>query len=232
MDPVTPTPDHVETTPPTNVFDDISKETGKNYTDKDAVVNAIKEKDSFIEKLKEENRETRELVDTLATKVDESVNAQKVLEELTNRPKSADATPAQPVDTDTITNLFDELYSSKTKEVTTKSNLAEVNAKLTEAYGDKASETLKAKAVSLGLSPEEVKDLASKSPQSALTLLGLAGGAKQVDATPAPAGDGQYLPTPTASPYADFKVEMKARGLNITHPAFITELNKRNITIT
>lgn len=212
-----------------NVFDQISEATGKNYSDPDAVIKALTAKDEHIAKLEDEGKQTRELVDTLSTKVEESINAQKVLEELSNRPENTDATPAQPVGKEEIKNVFNELFNSRSIETVQEQNLNAVNAKLAEVYGDKALEALKSKATELGLTPERVKELAKESPKSAMTLLGLSGQAKAADTPRAPAGGGQLLPTSTSNPVADFKAEMKAKGLTPTSPKYILEMNKRKL---
>jgi hypothetical protein len=221
-------PGNQEPTEPVDVFKEISDAVGKNYSDKDALIKALTEKDNFIDQLKEENKETRGLVDELATKVDESINAQKVLEELKNRPQEADATPKQPVDANTITNLFDELYTSREKEARTQANLGQVNQKLAEVYGDKAKEVFKSKSEELGLPLEKVKELASESPTAVLNLLGVSG-ERKVDAPTPPAGGGQPQPTSQTSELTKFKEEMRGRGLNPTHPTYIREFAKRNL---
>lgn len=216
-------------TGPVDVFKEISEAVGKNYSDKDALVKALTEKDNFIETLKKENEDTRGLVDSLANKVDESINAQKVLEELSKRPEPSDAIPAQPVDKSTITNLFQELMTSHDREQTSSKNFETVNKKLSDLYGEKAESVFKERAAQTGLSLAKVKELAAESPQAVFSLLGITGD-KKVNAALPPAGNGGgILPAAQSTPYADFKAEMKAKGLNMTHPAYIMEMNKRNL---
>ena len=219
-------PQTQEPTEPVDVFKEISSAVGKNYSDKDALIKALTEKDSFIETLKTENATTRELVETLATKVDESINAQKVLEELKVTKPEADATPGQTADKEDVASIFNELYSSKEKETRAKANQAAVNSKLVELYGDKAAEVLRTKAESLGLGLTRIKELASESPQAVLSLLGAAAGQPKQAGLP-PSGVGASQEAPKSTPFAEFKAEMKARGIKPTHANYFLEMNKR-----
>ena len=218
-----------EPTEPVDVFKEISEAVGKNYSDKDALVKALTEKDNFIEQLKNENKTTRDLVDTLATKVDESINAQKVLEELKNQPEKTDGQPRQTTNPDEIANIFEELYTNRSKQEQARANQAIVNKKLSELYGDKASEMFKSKAAELNLSLDKVKEIASESPQAALSLLGIQSSAPKVTNVTPPSGGVANVPTGQKTPYQAFKEEMKAKGLNPTHPTYINEMNKRNL---
>lgn len=211
--------------PKVDIFAEISTATGKNYPDSEAVIKALTAKDSFIEELKNENAETRSLVDNLATKLEESTNAQKVLDELKNRPENTDAQPSQTVNKDEITNLFNELVSSRETEQRVKKNLDTVNESLVSRYGDKARDEFSNKAKELGLSVEKFKELASESPQAVLAYFPkkeIVGGAAPTDGlrNAAPAGTGD-------TPLQAFKKEMKAQGFNPTHPQYIKEMAKR-----
>lgn len=215
-----------QSTEPVDVFKEISNAVGKNYSDKDALIKALTEKDNFIETLKTANANTLELVEALSTKVDQSINAQKVLEELQAKKPEADATPGQTANKEDVASIFNELYSSKEKETRAKANQATVNSKLAELYGDKAAEVLKTKAESLGLELDRIKELASESPQAVLSLLGATSGQPKQAGLP-PSGAGAPTEAPKSTPFAEFKAEMKARGIKPTHANYFLEMNKR-----
>lgn len=217
---------HQEEPKPIDVFKEISEAVGKNYSDKETLIRALTEKDTFIEELKKENENTRAAMAELADKVDESINAKRVLEELKNRNNKTDATPGQAVDKDAVTNIFNELLSSKEKETRAKSNFEVVNNKLIQVYGDSANEIFKSKTEALGLNLTRVKELAAESPQAVLTLLGITGEKKATAGAPPSQGNND-VPTGQLSKYQEFKLEMKAKGLNQTHPKYILEMQKR-----
>lgn len=213
---------------PKDVFSEISDAVGKNYNDKEAVVKALTEKDSFIEQLQNENKEFGAKLDLLLQKQEESVNAKTVLEELTkNKPEEkSDELPTQPVDKEDIKSLFQELMTSTQQEQTAKQNLNQVNEVVRSVFGDNAASKLADRAASIGVSVEEIKTLASKSPQAALKLLGVDN--TKVD-TPVPptGGSSDIPPSDRKTSYQAFKEEMAKTKIKPGTPKYYREMMKR-----
>lgn len=158
---------------------------GKKFRSPSDLAKAKLEADSFIEKLKSENRELRTIVESL----DGKVKSQDMLTELIERvSKGTAATTAttngtndatsNTASTDTrnqsvaltpedVLNLLEQ--REKAKSVAENRKL--VNAKLAEMYGDKAVEVVRQRAAELGLTDKAVFQLAESSPKAFLKLV-------------------------------------------------------------
>lgn len=217
----------------TNVFDEISSEVGKNYNDKDAVIKALKEKDSFIEQLKNENQNFGDKLDKVLSKLDESKNAESVLQELTSRKSEQNPgdNTSRTVGKEDIKSLFQEFYSSTQQEQTAQQNLQQVNTTIKQAYGDNAAQALKQKAESLGMSVNKIKEIASESPSAAFSLLGITN-QRKVDSPAQPTRGASDIPaSDKKSAYQEFKEMMKQNNIKPGSPRYYREMMKADFEI-
>jgi hypothetical protein len=157
---------------------------GKKFRDIEALAQSVKEKDAFIPRLQEENKELRSLLRATET-ANERINSMAdILEKVkgnlagtTNTgavvgdPKASDSINNQTtgLSREEVRKLFDEYEETKRAD----RNKAVVNKRLFDVYGDKAPETLAKKADELGVSVDTLQDLAKRSPTAALNMLGI-----------------------------------------------------------
>lgn len=153
---------------------------GKKFRTLDDLVKKIHNADAFIEQLKDEGKNLR---DELAKRT----NAADNLEELRREIAALKTAPKQP--DEPSPNTTGELTAEKLEAVvasvitkqeqsrTARENLAASNQKMAEHFGgvDKAKEVFNQKASELGMSPSELKAIASKSPTAFFQMVGIAG---------------------------------------------------------
>ena len=153
----------------TLVFDTKPNEQTKpDQTPVDILEKRINDKDVFIEQLKSENAQMRQLVAN-ADKAIAEVNALKdEIEELKKKsvvPQPREHTASVLTETD-IEALIAKSISKRELDQTATQNIREANDEMIKLYGaeDKAREVLKQRAQELGLTVDQLKDVAVKSP--------------------------------------------------------------------
>lgn len=162
------------------VFDDkVETETETENEDTlEVLQKRLTDKDKFIEQLKTENAEMRKTVenaDNAAQELEQLKNELKELKE--NSEKNSGAQPrdnTNPSLTETdIEELVARTITKQEQERTAGQNILKANEEMIKIYGDreKASEAVKARAQELGLSMDEVKTIASKSPSAFARLV-------------------------------------------------------------
>lgn len=183
-----------ETTIPENPLEALVGE-GKKFSTPADLARAKLEADQFIEQLKRENAEMRKEVaekltmDELLTKI-----RQPNTEVVTPSPDGQNGKP------DLKTNDLEALIakSIEQREAYNKSqgNMSKVEAKLAEVWGDQAANKLQQKARELGVSTEELKSLAIKSPELLYNALGL--NAPKGQPFVSPPASKSHLPAPSS----------------------------------
>jgi hypothetical protein len=78
------------------------------------------------------------------------------------------------VDSEALDVIVDKRLEARTLAEKSKANEDFVQTSLTSKWGEKAKEVAANKAKELGMSTEDLRELSQKSPQAALTMLGLA----------------------------------------------------------
>lgn len=171
----------------TNPLEELVGE-GKKYKDQVELAKAYKHADSYIESLKRELGEVRQEADKRATLED---LVEKITKATTNR--SSDPAPQgnesisvpgndhnnetrntnQSYDPKEIERLVVERIEQETNKRTQASNLESVRAELSKHWGPGYVDKLKSKANELGLSPEQLNNLAATQPKLFRTAVGL-----------------------------------------------------------
>jgi hypothetical protein len=151
---------------------------GKKYKDAAALAFAAIEKDRFIEQLKSENAQMRnslkgeQKIDEFLTRLNQS-NTQPAMnsqgqpsgqneanqQTQTNQPKAATLDEVEAV------------LARREREREAAQNLKTVQNKLTEAYGANYQHVLIAKATALGMTPDEMLEVAKTRPMAFLKLV-------------------------------------------------------------
>lgn len=147
---------------------------GKKYSDNNAVAKALVEKDLFIARLQEEARKKEDDLRT-ALNTQAFEDRMKALEaaQLTERtePPVREVTPpaSTPIDEAAIQRVMDarEKANARTR------NLMNVKDKLTEVYGDEFPNRVKARALELNISLNQLNEMAAETPVAFYALIGL-----------------------------------------------------------
>lgn len=149
---------------------------GKKYANNDAVAKALVEKDNFIQRLQEEARKKEDDLRT-ALNTQAFEDRMKALEaaQLTERaaPPEREVTP--PAST---TPVIDEAAIQKVMDARDKANarsrnLMNVKDKLTEVYGEEFPNRVKARALELNISLNQLNEMAAETPSAFYALIGL-----------------------------------------------------------
>lgn len=148
----------------------------KYKTVKDALV-GLQHAQQFIDTLRTEKRTVEEELNTLrpvATKVSE---LEKLVQRLTESNTPATSQAAQGLSEEDVATLVEKTLTRQQQVQVASANLGKVVEAVKKAHGEKAEEFFYTKAKELGMTNEQVNDLAARTPVAVLKLLGL-------DATP------------------------------------------------
>ena len=163
----------------------IKNEKGEQkYKNVQEALNALAHSQSYIPQLKNELTMTQEQLREAQEAANKIKELEQVVLQLTqnNTPKANQ--PSGELSEEKIAELVNATLA-KTQAITTqKQNLDTVVNKVREVYGDKADEVFYNKAKELGLSNEQINNLAATSPTAALTMLGIGSGSKSTVSTP------------------------------------------------
>jgi len=151
---------------------------GKKYKDEKALAKAVMHGTSTIDLYKTRMDQMRE--DMLKLREDNlaKANLEDLIDQLSKKQNTNHELPPvkeeKPgMSTDDLESLFETKLQQHELKKKADENLNAVRAKLKEQLGDKAPEILKQRTQELGLTDQEVSDLAKKSPTALLRVLGL-----------------------------------------------------------
>jgi vacuolar-type H+-ATPase subunit I/STV1 len=136
---------------------------------------ALANSQAFIPQLLNEKKTVEEELKQLREQAAKQQSIEEVLAKLTanNEEKPVEKTPpASGLDANAVADLVRKELEAVNSKAQQQKNLAEVNNSLKQKFGDKAREVLAAKAVELGSTPEDLGELAKKSPAMVLALFG------------------------------------------------------------
>lgn len=161
---------------PDQLLATITNESGEpKYKSVQDALKALAASQEHIKRVEADNAKLRET--TLKSTVLEDV-----LKAIQTPPAPAPAAPPQTKDQPDIATLVAQSVAQIEATKTATQNTNEVIAKMTELYGDTASESFYKKATELGMSNAEINILAARSPKAVFTLFGI--GAKQTSNAP------------------------------------------------
>lgn len=137
--------------------------------------------DQFIDFLKEQNGKVIEDFTKLKEENDR-LKAERALQSVRQEPVEKEPVTTG-FDPDKVRSLAKEVMEQDSKERVLANNLNAVADEVQKKYGDKSKEWMVSKSAEVGLSLDELKALAAKSPNAFFALVGIAG---HVAASPAP----------------------------------------------
>lgn len=172
-----------------NVFETLVGE-DKKFKSPDDLAKAKLEADAFVERLKEENSALRAIGKTVDTNSEKLAAMAAILEKIKGEPstggydRSGDKANANNqsisgLSRDDVMKLFEEMENERRQE----GNKKFANKKLAEVFGDKAHEVLKNKAEELGVSMDQMQEVARRSPSAFFNMIGLNGENKSRSST-------------------------------------------------
>lgn len=170
-----PTPASDE--PLTTLLMSIKNEEGQpKYKDVPTALDALKHSQDYITQLKNKVNELEGKVSLTETELGKQTAVTDFVDQLkTSLEPQAAPEPTPQVQAGLTEEDFDRLLAEREAKRKSQSNVETVVTALKTSHGDKASEYLETKATELGMSVESLTQLASTSPQAALTLLGNTG---------------------------------------------------------
>ena len=148
-----------------NMLESIKTEDGRQkYADVSAALASVPHAQKHISDLEAEAEELRlELAKRQA--------AEEALQSFKENHQVA-ATPAEEVDYSKIADYVQQTLTEKETQATQSQNLNDVVQHMKTAYSEKAEEVFYAKAQEVGLSVDQINQLAAQSPAAALKLIG------------------------------------------------------------
>ena len=150
----------------------------------------LNDKDEFINQLKEENQQTREMYATLEERMQ---NLSKIEEVLNNRNNQQDVNSQDTsLDEDALVGKVIENLNKKETEQQMKANFEEARKRLQEEFGEHVEDKVSQAAQANGVTYDDMVEMARKSPKAFYKLVGLEGSSRQT--TPAPMRGSQTPP--------------------------------------
>ena len=163
-----------------NSFEDllgmVTNELGeRKYKDVPSALQGLQHAQGFIGQLKSELATLKSENEALRIQVERIKELENTVQTLTASVKAPPAEPqAAVLDEVALTNLLEKTLTQREIQARRQQNITKVVTEVKSKFGDKAEEVFYGKAKELGMSVEEVNELASKSPQAVLGLLGIA----------------------------------------------------------
>jgi hypothetical protein len=148
----------------------------EKYKDQEAIAKAVAEKDRFIEQLKREAQEAREMITQRPPAEDKLQAILDRMEDLRREPVTERQPHMEPERTEVVKGLtadeVEQILVQREAKLQAKRNVEVVKQKFVEVYGNNYGQALDAVAKKNGLSPEDLDALAARSPQLVLNLMG------------------------------------------------------------
>ena len=141
---------------------------GKKYASIDVALKSIPHAQRHIQSLEEKLASSEE-------ELGKRKSAEEVLAELrdSNQSTSQQPTASEGLSEDTVSKLVAENITKFEKMKSESANLAAVDAKMKELYGEKAGDVYDQRLSEVGLSNDYVKDIAKVSPSAFFKLFGI-----------------------------------------------------------
>lgn len=142
------------------------------YKDVNTALKSLSESQAHISRIENENRELRAREEELSRKAIEADTLQSIVDRLTNgTPTPKESTPPagkEPSSDATVEQQIEKALKAREEQARAKTNLENVNNEILKKFGEKSNEVVKAKADDLGITLDEFKMLAAKSPKLVL----------------------------------------------------------------
>lgn len=146
----------------------------KYKTVEDALV-ALRHSQEYIPQLNSRLTERERELEELRSKTVKQDDLENLVKRLTQSNDNANTNAAN-IDESKIAELVERKFAATQQAQTASQNRSMVETALREKFGDeKVGEVLRIKAEEMGLSKQEIADLAARSPKAVLTMFGVSG---------------------------------------------------------
>lgn len=146
---------------------------GKKFDSVEALEKGKIESDTFIEQLKEEQKQLRDDLSKRMSTEELLAEIRKEREDLLKATESAPGNTTPEFDRDGLKSLVSQTIKEEEIARTAEQNEIIVDKRMNELFGDKTLEVFATKATGLGLSKEHLQGVAQKSPSAFFKLMGL-----------------------------------------------------------
>ena len=143
------------------------------YKDVKTALEALKHSQEYIPSLKEEKERTASELAALKAEVERLKNIEDVVERLSSQ-QSQEKPPAG-LSEDAVANLVNQTLTKREQAALREANIKGVVARMQQALGAEADKAFYSKAAELGMTAEQINNLAAQSPTAVLKLFGLEG---------------------------------------------------------
>lgn len=166
-----------------NAYEDLLKgiknEQGlPKYATLDEALKALQHSQEYIPQVKSQlSQKEQELADMRA-KLEQQASLEEVVSRLTkpNQPEPQDNHPlGSGLDESAVMKLVQQQLERNQQTLSAQANQQQVESALKAKYGDKTVDVVKQRAAELGLTPQALGELSSKSPQAVLALFNTQG---------------------------------------------------------
>lgn len=138
------------------------------YKDVPTALDGLRHSQAFIEQLKAEKQAQEAELLRLKVELEKRAAVEDIVSKLSQNQSNTSTTPTETLTPAQIAELVQNQLLLKQSQDSKAENLRKVNDALVSRFGDKASEVLVAKAQELGMTVQELGELAQSKPQAVL----------------------------------------------------------------
>lgn len=168
---------NVSSDPLADKLKEIVNEQGQpKYKDPIAAIEALKASQEHIKRLEAEKQAEKQLVESALAEKTRADALEEIVKRMTgnpNPPKQVETPTNAGMSEEATRKLLESVLASREAETAAKQNATSVSNALLAKFGDKTRDVVAAKAKELGMTPQELGALSSKSPQMVLTVFGV-----------------------------------------------------------
>jgi len=173
---VTPTPATQENTPPASqdnladLLKGIVNDQGQQkYSSIPEALKGLDNAQKFIQQLLSEKAAVEAEAASVKAELEQRASLEDVISKIST-PKTESLPTPSAIGSDDIEKLVANAIEKKQQQTMAESNLQNVQEQLLAKFGDKTQQVIREKAKELGLTPEQIGQMAQQSPKAALTL--------------------------------------------------------------
>lgn len=179
----TKAPEATPTQSAPNPYEDLLKgiknEAGvQKYATIDDALKALQHAQTYIPEVKSQLTQREQELAEARAKLEQQAALEEVVSRLA-KPNQPDATVDQPrasgLDESAVMRLVQQQLAASQAQQSAQQNQQQVEAALKAQYGDKTADVVRQRAAELGLTPQALGELSSKSPQAVLALFNTKG---------------------------------------------------------
>lgn len=153
------------------------------YKDVKTALEALKHSQEYIPNLKSEKEKADAEMAALKAEVDRLKNIEEVVNRLSEQNEHNKSTPAPVLSEDLVANLVNQTLTQREQAAQKAANVKTVVSTLQASLGAEADKAFYTKAQELGMTAEQINNLAAQSPTAVLKLFGLEGNKNQTPPT-------------------------------------------------